>query len=726
MQDTRIDRLLALTTALQTEVPAVAGAFPDLGAEAQATGDGARRAVYVLGTIKAGKSTLVNALLERDVMPRGAGVRTFNLVHVRRAPGATARVRFRSGAELAAQLAFDFRMLGFAVELPPDPYAPGALAQLERVLEAFELVCRKDERLQEVEAEGGAGGLLSLSLARLRYTIAGLRTLERNFPAAVRERIAADASLAWEGEAFGEHERWTASPELAALIHDIELGLPYPEATPAHLSFVDCQGSDSLNPLDFADVQSIVQRADVILYVIQSRLGLRQADHELLRHLARVKAADRLLAVVNVEAFEPLSPAELDAQLARVGRDLGRSAGRRVPLLAVSALRILDHAIGGADGALMDALWARRGAGESLRRLDAARPELLARLAGSGETTGRADARLEGLVRQAADAARALLDRDRRVLGTESSGVDREEAQLAVRRVIDGEREKLRRDAAAATEAAFDGEGPIQEELDAFLDAGADRWVRERPLPATLEEGERPGAVVDAALEAFNGDWLRERAGVRRATLERLQGEFAARLDAGVGRVHRLLPQVLPEALLAATAGDAAAEREGGARVRVGNAMTRRDAPHLLAPVVLPATQRRAMLAEYHSRRLLGAVGRRASGDGEGSGTERNALLWKRAARAAFRQAREDGRHALVNVRENYKFQYFYRLVDDVLEALAGELRAAVDRHYDTLERLEAGRRLLLDAPQRERVERYLEAVEALLPEPARHSPGPG
>jgi hypothetical protein len=92
-------------------------------------------------------------------------------------------------------------------------------------------------------------------------------------------------------------------------------------------------------------------------------------------------------------------------------------------------------------------------------------------------------------------------------------------------------------------------------------------------------------------------------------------------------------------------------------------------------------------------------------------------VLWKRAARAAFRQAREDGRHALVNVRENYKFQYFYRLVDDVLEELAGELRAAVDRHYDTLDRLEAGRRLLLDAPQRERVERYLEAVEALLPE---------
>jgi hypothetical protein len=65
--------------------------------------------------------------------------------------------------------------------------------------------------------------------------------------------------------------------------------------------------------------------------------------------------------------------------------------------------------------------------------------------------------------------------------------------------------------------------------------------------------------------------------------------------------------------------------------------------------------------------------------------------------------------------------------VDDVLEGLAVELRAAVDRHYDTLDRLEAGRRLLLDAPQRERVERYLEAIEALLPAPAAaHGPGPG
>ena len=54
--------------------------------------------------------------------------------------------------------------------------------------------------------------------------------------------------------------------------------MPFPKGLPRALSLIDCQGSDSLNPLDAADVQAIGQRADTLLYVVQSRLGLRDGD----------------------------------------------------------------------------------------------------------------------------------------------------------------------------------------------------------------------------------------------------------------------------------------------------------------------------------------------------------------------------------------------------------------------------------------------------------------
>jgi hypothetical protein len=732
LSDPQIERLIALTTELEHQVPALAGAFPELQALRDAVPQGGaggapRCAVYVLGTIKSGKSTLINALLGRDVMPRGAGVKTFNLVHVVHGPEATARVRFRSPGELAALLAFDFRMLGFAVELPPDPYAPEAIDALERTREAFEVVCRNDERLQGVEAEGASLGLLALSLARMRHTIAGLRELARDFSEADRAQLRTRACLDYGGDRFPEHLRWTDSADLAALIHDIELVLPFPDTTPRSFEFVDCQGSDSLNPLDFADVQSIVQRADVILYVVQSRLGLRQADHALLRHLARVRAADRLVGVVNVEAFEPLGEEEFDRLLGRIEGDLARSAGRAVPCLPVNALLALDRAGEGADAEMMATLWRRRGAEARFERLRHGHTALLERLRGAApipeEASGFAGHRvLEGFVRQAEDAARALLDRDLQVLGVQSSSMSREEARLAVQRILEGERKKLRADAAKATDAAFDALGPIQREIDAFLDTGAERWVEERPLPVVLEDSGRPGTIVDVALETFNADWLRGRARTREATLETLQGEFATRLGDGVVRVLRMLPQVLPAALLERSRlGGEAPEKDSARlaerRARVGEAMGRRDAPHLLDPVVLPGTFRRAMVAEYHSRRLLGAFGRRDD-QGDASTAQRNGVLWKRCVQGAMRQARDDRSHALLNVRENYKYQYFYRLVDDVLDGLGGEIMAEIDAHYAGLERLEAARRLLLDTEQRARVEAYLEAIEALV-EPA-------
>ena len=70
---------------------------------------------------------------------------------------------------------------------------------------------------------------------------------------------------------------------------------------------------NGLVTLDFADVESVVQHADLILYVVQNRLGIRQADRDFLRRLSGL--ADRVQPVLNVEGFSPMASDAMTAPL---------------------------------------------------------------------------------------------------------------------------------------------------------------------------------------------------------------------------------------------------------------------------------------------------------------------------------------------------------------------------------------------------------------------------
>mgnify|MGYP002045884287 FL=1 len=66
----------------------------------------------------------------------------------------------------------------------------------------------------------------------------------------------------------------------------------------------DCQGSDSPNPLHFAQVQEYASRSNLLIYVISSRIGIRQADVRLLRNLHQLGLADQIIFVINLDLNE--------------------------------------------------------------------------------------------------------------------------------------------------------------------------------------------------------------------------------------------------------------------------------------------------------------------------------------------------------------------------------------------------------------------------------------
>ena len=477
-----IIEIIERTETLALQMPALAGAFPDFRAQLDLLRESGSRSVYMLGTIKSGKSTLINALLGRDVMPRGAGVKTFNRVSVRAGKEQQAVIRFRSAAELRDLLTFDYRLLGFEYQLPADLYTATGTAELAELQLRFDKECASDQRLAQVRADPALEGLLPRALARIQRTLAGLERLRADFDDATLDMLRQDGAITYDHKSFAQHRRWTDSPDLAALIRTIEMTLPYPARLPASLELVDCQGSDSLNPLDFADIESVVQHADLVLYVVQSRLGVRQADRKLLGHLAN--AGSRIIPVLNVEGFSPLNTDDFVALERQVSADIGQCIVNTTPPLPLIALRPLLEATGDKEQLrLMKRLWDKRSDRPLWQRLEGGFDALGERLEALIQTeSSRSDAEIQHfVVSQAATVARELLARDQKIVGFEGTQKTREDVTTTLHSLIEGERTQLKAAARSATDAIFDKSGPIERELDEFLEMMGRQNLRRRP-----------------------------------------------------------------------------------------------------------------------------------------------------------------------------------------------------------------------------------------------------
>ena len=662
-------------------------------------GQAAVHRAYVLGTIKSGKSTLINALLGREVMTRGAGVKTFNQIHSTHGEALAAEVQLWPSPVLEARLAFDFRLLGAPLAVPENVYEASSLAGLEHARAAFEAESEADGRLKNLEA-GSAYGLLQHALTRLRLTLAGLSALQRR---GFRPEPPEAPRLAFEEAAFSEFLRWTDEASLAPLIAHLSLRVPFPEGLPRPLSLIDCQGSDSLNPLDAADGQAIGQRADTVLYVVQSRLGLREGDRMLLRQLAAQGLGDRLLAVLNVEAFEPLEEGAFDKLYAQVEGDLEGCLGQPIPVFAVDALRGLE---GAETAALVEAHWARRGAEAVAQRVGEGLGRLQATLAQRCDATQPPATARSFAVERAA--LRALLARDEAVLGLSSEGLGAEQQRRGLKRTLDGARRELRATLAQRIEDTFSPEGPMAQELDAFLRGGLERYLAERPMPEALADAALGATLIDHALERFNQDWLQERATVREQELARLRTDLGEALAAATAALGKELQTLLPRALRATLDQifDAAALRE-----RLGEARALTPAPVVLEPLTLSRSRRFALMAADQGRGFWHRLRRQPL-----SPEERQRALWRLTLKAALTDGQEARRHGLLNARENYKHRYAFVLLGQLYDGLERALLEALDGHQSQLKALEDAQRLLLGSDARQAAEALLEALEAPAP----------
>jgi GTPase SAR1 family protein len=262
--------------------------------------------VAVIGTIKSGKSTLINSLFAGDYLKRGAGVVTSMVTRVRRSDQLNARLYFKSWDQVNADIK---RSLVLFPSL-----------EWRSRKEPFD-ICRQSDREELEQALGSleAKHLLNNDSRNLNslYLSSYLRGYDR-----VKDFLASDdLTQAFCGKEFSAHRDFSGNEVLAFYLKDISLEIDSGEIE-NNIEIADCQGSDSPNPLHMAMIQDYLLLSNLLIYVISSRTGIRQADINFLSMIRKMGIIDHIIFVVNCDLSEHESYDELQVLIGKVKEDL--------------------------------------------------------------------------------------------------------------------------------------------------------------------------------------------------------------------------------------------------------------------------------------------------------------------------------------------------------------------------------------------------------------------
>jgi len=274
----------------------------------------------VIGTIKSGKSSLINAFLKQDLLKRGAGILTAIITRIRYGPSPCARIRFKSWTAIQEEVQNAFAILAQAAD-----------HAMNRTLEFRKPEDREFLRhFLEEHSIHFSEHYESLNQERilLQSFLQGYNTIHEYLEET-------ESFLLLEAKELGRHQEFVSREEYAVYMQDIQLDVP--AAIVSHLEIADCQGSDSPNPHHFAMVQKYLAQCSMVLYVVSSRTGIRQADLVLLKTLQQLELLHCTVFVSNLDLNEHESLEDAQRVLRQSESDLKQWVAHP-QIFAVSAL----------------------------------------------------------------------------------------------------------------------------------------------------------------------------------------------------------------------------------------------------------------------------------------------------------------------------------------------------------------------------------------------------
>ncbi len=277
----------------------------------------------VIGAVKSGKSTMINALVGQDLLRRGAGILTAMITRVQPGPQSQAVLQFKEWEEINGEL---HRALG----LLPNPHLLERTAPLD-LQEAADRELLAQMLAETRGVELWRNGSLDQNYLLLQSYLEGYHLLQGLSPGGGVLKLA--------GPDLARHRELVTREATAVYLKDVLLTIPFPWAAQG-VELGDCQGSDSPIPQHLTQVLSYLLKSDLALYVISSRVGLRQADLQFLGELKRMGLAPHILALLNLDLGEHTSFQELLRVQDRVLQELSLWQPQ-VRLYAFSALKLL-------------------------------------------------------------------------------------------------------------------------------------------------------------------------------------------------------------------------------------------------------------------------------------------------------------------------------------------------------------------------------------------------
>ncbi len=277
--------------------------------------------VAVVGAIKSGKSTLVNSLLGGDYLKRGAGVITSIVTRIRKGPALKARLFFKSWDDINTEL--EQAVTFFPVKdwrSEPGPF------DIRRKKDRLDLQKALDKLSPDLLIKDGS---LNANCLVVSNYLKGYET--------VRDLVdSEERGVEYFKENFEAHQMFVGNDALSVYLKDILLEIESGILSQS-IELADCQGSDSPNPLHLAMIQDYLICAHLIVYVVSSRTGLREADIRFLSIIKKMGILDNMLFVVNCDFSEHDTIQDLNLLVQKVEQEI--SLIRPVPkVFAFSSL----------------------------------------------------------------------------------------------------------------------------------------------------------------------------------------------------------------------------------------------------------------------------------------------------------------------------------------------------------------------------------------------------
>ncbi|MBU1193799.1 MAG: dynamin family protein [Proteobacteria bacterium] len=245
--------------------------------------------IAVAGVIKSGKSTFVNALVQKELVQRGAGVVTSITTRIRKGGKNSACLLFKSWDQINSQLQQ-------ALQLFPDDDTKVLCAN------GFDIRRQNDRQHLETVYRALMDEFLLFheekhpELLLMKYALNGFE--------ACKDLVGADETrVCFSSNQFDRHKEFTSDPGRAFYVKDVCLEL-YGKSIAPHIEIADCQGADSTDPAQVKQVLRYIESASLVIYCISSRTGLRQSDIQFLTRIERLGRLENMIFVINCDLSE--------------------------------------------------------------------------------------------------------------------------------------------------------------------------------------------------------------------------------------------------------------------------------------------------------------------------------------------------------------------------------------------------------------------------------------